>query len=132
MYAISDYSLHFSSNYHELIVKDINGVTVDTFDLTQDQPFYHVKVVDGAYVIAQSACTDCEDRFAIDVEVNAGSAYFEANKLGGLNIIDLRDTGRSVKNIEFDLECGQVDIQRKSGAWALRFWPANEECYQPS
>ena len=131
MYAISDYALTFSTDYKQLrLVRNANPSEFKVFELTTNNPPYAVCIVNGCYEISQTTCSGCEDICVIDVEGGGGSATIDNGRLG-LNIVDLRDTGR-VKHVTFNLSCGLVVILRTLGPWGLHFKTADRTCFTVS
>lgn len=129
MYPVDEYSISFSGDYTLLRVLNSESQIVASFDLTEDDPPYSLQVVDDNYVIAGSTCSACWERYAIDVEANAGSASVTGSVLTGLGIIDLRDTGRTGLTVEFYLNCCPVEILRTSGDFGLRFSSPDDDCF---
>lgn len=131
MYPIADYTLRFADSFTilEVVRKSDDGVE-ESFDLTNETPFLNVCVVDGEYQIGSEDCDECEEFCALDVEYSGGTATFDGTKLG-INVVDLRDTGRS-GTWTADLECGPVSFCRMSGPWALVFLSLDGTCYTQS
>ncbi|MFM2376972.1 MAG: hypothetical protein RLZZ165_2069 [Bacteroidota bacterium] len=130
-YPITDYTLHFSEDYTQLLVrKNRTGGPGRgaQYDLRRITPPIGIQVVDGNYVIQRGLCKKGTVAFEIDVEVKRGSVNFSGDRLGGLNIIDLRDTGRVRESMLISLSCGPLGLIRTTGPYALKVLVNNPKC----
>lgn len=128
MYAIEDYELQFSADYATLSVLDADAEVVTSFDLTEDNPPYRIRVENDAYYIESESLSPSIEAFALDVDADAGEMSFTGARLGGLNIIDMRDTGQATGPMEIALDEGNIAILRTSSAYGLKVFVSTLDC----
>lgn len=128
MYSVSENVLLFSEDYKTLYVRDDDNNLLASFDLTVTDPPYGVRIVEGNYEISEGLCEGGSVVFALDTESDAGSMSFDEDRLGGLNIIDLRDTGKQKDGFSIDVSLGAVGLQNLETAWGFEVLVNNLGC----